>query len=113
MHVVADNKVDPITKAIKRYDELPSIKKTKEEMNGDKLFCFSRVWYQDIINEIVLLEESKATPKDSIPPKIIKENWDILPINSWSILMHLLITEHFQIILNMLMCLRPMRKGAV
>ena len=52
--------VDHITKPIKRYDEHPYIMKIKEEMNGDKLFCFSQVRYQDIINEIVLFDETKA-----------------------------------------------------
>ena len=38
-------------------------------MNGDKLFCFPHVMYQDIINEVVLLDESEATPKNFIPTK--------------------------------------------
>ena len=31
----------------------------------------------DIIYEIADLDETKATQKDSVPPKLIKENWDI------------------------------------
>ena len=42
-------------------------------------FSFPHIMVGAIINEIAYLDETKATSKDSIPPKLIKENWDIFP----------------------------------
>ena len=71
------DELDPIMNAIKKYEEHPSINNIKERMNGVNSFNFSHVKIQDIIKELYFLDENKAIPKDSIPPKIIKENCDI------------------------------------
>ena len=46
-------------------------------MNKNESFSFSHTRIEDIICEITSLDVSKATPKDSIPPKLIKENLDL------------------------------------
>ena len=62
---------------IENYREHPSIQKIEEQVIKRPSFIFSQVTLGDIINEIADLDETKATPKDSIPPKLIQENWDI------------------------------------
>ena len=69
---------DPILNAIKKYSEHPSRKKIREHMNKNESFSFCHTRMEDIICEITSLDVSKATPKDSIPPKLIKENLDLL-----------------------------------
>ena len=76
------NEVDPIMKAIKIYSHHPSILKIIEfsenkTVNSNK-FCFKPTTYETVYNEIALLDPAKASPKDSIPAKIIKDNCDIL-----------------------------------
>ena len=68
---------DPVLNAIEKYREHPSIKKIVEQVITRHSFSFSHVTVGDIINEIADLDETKATSKDYIPPKLIKENWDI------------------------------------
>ena len=69
---------DPIQKAILKYKNHPSIMKIKEKyVLGDK-FLFHHVSLVDVETEIRLLNSSKACPKDTIPPNIIKDNIDIL-----------------------------------
>ena len=40
-------------------------------------FSFQPIEFESIIQEVLALDTSKASPKDSIPPKIIKDNCDI------------------------------------
>ena len=69
---------DPIFNAINKYEKHPSVLMIKE-INGDREhFAFLPTNLESIVNEILGLNESKATPRDSIPAKIIKENCDIL-----------------------------------
>ena len=69
--------VDPVLKAIKKYKNHPSILKIKEKVNPDDIFSFQSTTSELVIHEIFTLNTSKATPKDSIPTKILKENYDI------------------------------------
>ena len=69
---------DPVLNAIEKYRKHPSIKNIEEQLIKRHSFSFSRVSVGNIINEIADLDETKATSKDSIPPKLINENWDIL-----------------------------------
>ena len=46
-------------------------------MNKNESFSFCHTRMEDIICEITSLDVSKATPKDSITPKLIKENLDL------------------------------------
>ena len=69
---------DPIIHAICKYKNHPSIIKIKENVSNDESFSFIHVSLDDVTNEIKLLCKSKASPKDTIPPQIIKDNCDIL-----------------------------------
>ena len=71
------SKHDPINRAIQKYEKHPSILKIKENIDGSDIFSFHPTDLESVIREILLLNKSKATPKDSIPPNIIKENYDI------------------------------------
>ena len=66
---------DQILTAIKMFENHPSIIKIKETNTSE--FSFSQVLPSQIYDEIIALSVSKACPKESIPPKIIKENHDI------------------------------------
>ena len=69
---------DPVQKAIFKYKDHPSIMRIKEKYGfGDK-FLFHHVSLAAIITEIMLLNNSKACPKDTIPPNVLKDNIDIL-----------------------------------
>ena len=70
------NDPDPINRAIVKYEHHPSILKIKEIFGNKGKFSFVHCEYEDVCNEIRLLNISKACPKTSIPPKIIKENCD-------------------------------------
>ena len=70
--------LDPVHKEINKYDKHPSILKINEiETNKQEKFSFQPIELESIIQEILALDTSKASPKDSIPPKIIKDNCDI------------------------------------
>ena len=66
-------------KAIKKYSRHPSILKIIEfsENKTENKFGFKPTTYETVYNEIALLNPAKASPKDSIPAKIIKDNCDI------------------------------------
>ena len=69
---------DPVTNAILRYEDHPNIIKIKGTAGDANSFCFKHVSILDIQTEILRLNESKACPKGSIPPNIIKTNSDII-----------------------------------
>ena len=71
------NDCDPIRKAINNYKNHPSILKINETVDQHERFSFQFTERESIIKEILLLDVSKASPKDAIPAKIIKENCDI------------------------------------
>ena len=71
------NEIDPILKAIKKYAKHPSILKINETMGQESIFSFQPTISESIIYEIFSLNTSIATPKDSIPIKILKDNYDI------------------------------------
>ena len=66
---------DQISTAIKMFENHPSINKIKEITTSE--FSFKQVSPSQVHNQIIALNLSKACPKGSIPPKIIKENHDI------------------------------------
>ena len=69
---------DPVLNAVSKYEKHPSVLKIKEAYSDNERFAFLPTNLESVINEIFALSQSKATPKDSIPTKIIKENYDIL-----------------------------------
>ena len=56
----------------------PSIIKIKEITPQDSSFSFKPTVLKSVIKEIANLSESKATPIESIPAKILKDNYDII-----------------------------------
>ena len=70
---------DPVEKAIKKYANHPSIKKIKEccELNQ---FEFKPVTINEILLQIQKLNSKKASPLNSIPAKILKQNADIFAV---------------------------------
>ena len=60
-----------------KYEKHPSSLKINE-INEQETFYFHPTEFESIIQEILVLDTSNASPKDSIPPKIIKDNCDIL-----------------------------------
>ena len=70
--------VDPVLKAIRKYENHPSILKIKEAINELGHFTFHHTNIESVFKEIQALNGSKASPMDSIPVKIMKENEDIL-----------------------------------
>ena len=71
---------DPINRAIKKYDNHPSILKIKEVYGNQDKFSLVHCSYEDVYNEIGSLNISKACPKTGIPPRIIKDNCDIFAL---------------------------------
>ena len=69
---------DPVMNAITMYEDHPSIIRIKDIAGNAEIFCFKHVSMLDIQAEIMLLDNSKACPKDTIPPKIITNNSDII-----------------------------------
>ena len=72
------NITDPILKAIRKYTNHPSILKIIEFYGNEKeKFSFKHTTFETVYNEIMSLDLSKASPKDSLPARIIKDNCDI------------------------------------
>ena len=70
---------DPICRAIRKYKNHPSILKIKEvEPTEKQHFSFQPTNLESVVHEIFALNSSKVSPIDSIPTKILKENYDIL-----------------------------------
>ena len=53
-------------------------------MNGQETFYFQPTEVESIIQEILALDSSKASPKDSIPPKKFNDNCDIFSYKLFS-----------------------------
>ena len=69
---------DPILKAIQKYEKHPSVLKINGVISKNECFSFQPVDLLSVIKEITSLNESKASPIDSIPARILKENLDIV-----------------------------------
>ena len=74
-----NSELDPITNAINKYTNHPSIMKIIEEEQNDS-FSFKFTSIQKVYREITLLNPSKAYPKDAIPPRFIKDNPDLFAV---------------------------------
>ena len=70
---------DPIKTAIKKYENHPSVRKIKDKTNNDK-FSFMPTTFNAVAYEIAQLDVKKASPINSIPTKIVKENHDIFAL---------------------------------
>ena len=70
---------ESICRAIRKYENHPSVLKIKEVYTTEKQhFSFQPTNLESVIHEIFALNSSKVSPIDSIPTKILKENYDIL-----------------------------------
>ena len=72
-----DSILDSVDKAVRKYDAHPSICKIRENVKIANKFEFSEVSICDIAIQIKQLNSKKASPVDSIPARIIKENSDV------------------------------------
>ena len=68
---------DPIDIAIKKYVSHPSINAIRENFQFNQKFDFREVTLGEIYLQLTKLDLKKASPKRSIPAKILKENTDI------------------------------------
>ena len=68
---------DPVLKAIKKYENHPSIVKIKENVDAGNKFNFSRVSSNEMGNIVNNLDVSKANTYKNIPTKVFKQNVDI------------------------------------
>ena len=76
---------DPVTAAIDKYCYHPSVLLIKGHFSIVEACCFKRVTISEIIEQVDNLDTRKASPIDSIPAKVIKDNVEIVA----SYLLHL------------------------
>ena len=67
-----DNILDPVQKAIKKYEKHPSILKINEVIKRNETFSFLIVTEEEVLTIVKGLDPSKATTINSIPIKIFK-----------------------------------------
>ena len=70
--------IDPIDEIIYNYSKHPSIIKINEIIKPVQTFSFSEVNQSQIEKEILELNAKKSTGPDAIPPKIIKDYFNVL-----------------------------------
>ena len=68
--------LDPVEKAIKKYEIHPSILLIKNKIGNEKSFKFEAISVSDIEKEIKTLNPEKATPSGNIRSKILKLSSD-------------------------------------
>ena len=68
--------LDPVERAIKKYEIHPSILLIKSKIGNEKSFKFEAISVSDIEKEIKTINPRKATPSGNIPPKILKLSSD-------------------------------------
>ena len=72
---------DPILKAIEKYENHPSILKINENFKKE-CFSFTHTDINSVIKEINNLNESKASPAESLPAKVMKDIKILIDFNS-------------------------------
>ena len=80
--VITDNfhVLDPVQRAILKYEHHPSILKIKEAFGNGEKFSLVHCMYENVCEEIKSLNISKACPKSTLPSKIIKDNYDFFAL---------------------------------
>ena len=68
---------DPILKAIEKYSKHPSILKIKEHHPQNTIFTFIPTNHADVLKEVRNLDESKSSPIESIPARVLKDISDV------------------------------------
>ena len=80
-YLLTENNIDdPINAAIKKFAVHPSILKIKQKIKCE-IFAFNKVTFQEIEQELRNLDTKKSTTFNNIPPKHLKENYDICSRN--------------------------------
>ena len=64
--------LDPVERAIKKYEIHPSILLVKNKIGNEKFFKFEAISVSDIEKEIKTISAKKVTPFGNISPKILK-----------------------------------------
>ena len=72
--------LDSVDKAVRKYDAHPSICKIRENVKITNKFELSEVSTSDIAVQIKQVNSKKASPVDSIPARIHKENSDVFTV---------------------------------
>ena len=72
--------LNPVERAIKKYEIHPSILLIKSKIGNEKSFKFEAISVSDIEKEIKTINPRKATPSGNIPPKILKLSSDTTAI---------------------------------
>ena len=68
---------DPIIRAIEKYSNHPSILKIKEHYPQNIKFSFDPTTAEDVLKEVRHLDESKSSPLESIPARVLKDIVDV------------------------------------
>lgn len=71
---------DTIIKAIEKYSKHPSILKIKEHYPSVNNFSFQPTNFDDVLKEVRCLDETKSSPIESIPARVLKDIADIYSI---------------------------------
>ena len=75
-----DGMLNSVDKAVRKYDTHPSICKIRENFKITNKYEFSEVSTSDIAIHVKQLNSKKASPFDSIPARILKENSDVFSV---------------------------------
>ena len=69
---------DPTIKAIMKYKNHPSILRINDKMEADSSFNFHAISNEDMEKQLFYMITSKSFQVNNKPPKILKENRDII-----------------------------------
>ena len=68
--------LDPVERAIKKYEIHPSILLIQNKIGNEKSFKFAAISVSDNEKEIKTINAKKATPSENISPKILRLSSD-------------------------------------
>ena len=71
------NEVLTVSQIVEKYKQHPSVLKIRENMPKNKVFSFQETSIEDVVKKLSDLDVSKASPVESLPPKVLKENCNI------------------------------------
>ena len=71
------NEVLSISQILEKYKQHPSVLKIREKMPKHKTFSFQETSIEDVVEKLSNLDVSKASPVESLPPKVLKDNCNI------------------------------------
>ena len=68
---------DPCSKIIKHFESHSSILKIKGSVSSDTKLSFRKTTFDEMLEQLKNLDPKKASPQESIPPKIVKTSADL------------------------------------